>query len=171
MKQTGRIQMEIVIKDLAAENLPAAAGLWNQIVEAGNAFPGDSILTEDEAGEMFAQQTCTVCAFADGELAGLYILHPNNIGRCSHIANASYAVDGRFRGFGIGKKLVSDSLTRAGQEGFRGLQFNAVVSTNHTAVALYRKLGFQEIGRIPGGFRMPDDSYTDTLIFLKQLGE
>ena len=60
------------------------------------------------------------------EVVGLYILHPNNIGRCGHICNASYAVDSKSRGKHIGEMLVTDCLKKAKDLGFRVLQFNAV---------------------------------------------
>mgnify|MGYP004547793109 CR=1 FL=1 len=34
----------------------------------------------------------------DGQMVGYYILHPNNIGRCSHVANASYVLSKEMRG-------------------------------------------------------------------------
>lgn len=141
--------------------------LWNQVIEAGVSYPGERPLSETELEEMLAQQSAVRCAFADGALVGLYILHPNNIGRCGHIANASYAVDERFRGRGIGRELVLHSLGEAQRCGYRGLQFNAVVAANGRAVALYKKLGFAVVGRVPEGFRLPDGTFSDTLIFYK----
>ncbi len=85
--------MDIILKPLERQHLEQAAALWNQIISQGDSFPGDEELTLEEAGAMFAAQTETVCAFEGERLAGLYILHPNNIGRCGHIANCSYAVD------------------------------------------------------------------------------
>ena len=66
----------------------------------------------------------------DGKVVGLYILHPNNVGRCGHIANASYGVSRDCRGRGVGRALVEDSLAACGALGFRLLQFNAVVASN-----------------------------------------
>lgn len=120
---------------------------------------------------MFCAQTQTVCAVADDEVVGVYILHPNNIGRCAHIANASYAVKAAARGQGIGRMLVKDCLLRAKKAGFRGLQFNAVVVTNTTAIALYLKLGFKVLGTVQGGYRDKTGEYRDTLIFLKSWGD
>ena len=41
------------------------------------------------------------------EIVGLYILHPNNIGRCGHICNANYTVKDTVRGQGVGKAIVT----------------------------------------------------------------
>lgn len=94
-------------------------------------------------------------------MLGLYILHPNNVGRCGHICNASYAVSSKSRGQHIGEKLVLDCIRQAHEEGFRVLQFNAVVRTNTHARRLYERIGFKQLGTIPGGFRMKDGSYED----------
>lgn len=112
-------------------------------------------------------QTETVCAVIDDRVVGVYILHPNNFGRCGHILNASYAVSRSVRGQGIGRALVLDSIERAKKNGFKGLQFNAVVCTNYPAIALYLKLGFTIIGMVKNGYRKNDDIFEDTIIFLK----
>lgn len=96
-----------------------------------------------------------------GKILGLYILHPNNVGRCGHICNASYAVDSENRGQHIGEKLVLDCIEQARRIGFRILQFNAVVASNSHARHLYERIGFTQLGTIPGGFRMKDGGYVD----------
>jgi ribosomal protein S18 acetylase RimI-like enzyme len=159
--------MDIEMRQLNQEDLKQATEIWNFIVDEANSFPGDQVLCEAEAAVMFAQQTETVCALSENEVVGLYILHPNNIGRCGHIANASFGVKQAYRGRGIGRLLVEDCLKRSLENGFKGLQFNAVVSTNYPAITLYLKLGFKIIGTIKDGYRLKDNSYVDTLIFLK----
>jgi len=161
--------MKVTLGRMRPEDLGAALEIWNEVVLEGVSFPGDQPLSLTEAEEMFAAQTAVVCAKADGRLAGLYILHPNNIGRCSQIANASYGVKKEYRGCGIGRRLVRHSLETAKENRFLGLQFNAVVCTNFPAIRLYIDLGFEIIGTIPNGYRLPDGSYTNTLIFYKSL--
>ena len=131
-------------------------------VAEGNAFPQEEFLDEKSGELFFREQTCCRVA-VDGErrILGLYILHPNNVGRCGHISNASYAVDSRKRGLHIGEKLVRDCVLQAKIYGFRILQFNAVVASNLHARHLYERIGFRQLGTIPGGFRMKDGSYED----------
>ena len=137
--------------------------IWNQVVEDGAAFPQEELLTEETGRAFFAAQTCAAVAEAPetGRIYGLYILHPNNVGRCGHICNASYAVDRAARGLHIGEKLVQDCLVRGREAGFRILQFNAVVASNVHARHLYERLGFRQLGVIPGGFRRKDGVYED----------
>lgn len=96
-----------------------------------------------------------------GAVHSLYILHPNNVGRCGHICNASYAVRAASRGLHIGEKLVQDCLTQGKRHGFGVLQFNAVVATNIHARHLYERLGFIQLGTIRKGFRMDNGRYED----------
>ncbi len=146
-------------------DLAAMRSIWNEVVEAARAFPQDEPLSSDDAREFFAAQSASTVAVRDGEVLGLAIVHPNNVGRCGHVANASFAVAPGLRGGGIGRALVSDALMRAGELGFRGMQFNAVVESNAGAIHLYEDLGFTHIGTIPGGFRNGEGVYEDTRIY------
>lgn len=151
--------MSIVIREYQTEDLTAAITIWNQVVEDGVAFPQEENLTEETGDAFFKEQTYTGIAVNtdNNEIVGLYILHPNNVGRCGHICNASYAVRRDFRGEHIGEKLVLDCLAQAKVKGFRIMQFNAVVANNTHALHLYERIGFTRLGVIPQGFRMPDD--------------
>ena len=138
------------------------AKIWNDVVEEGIAFPQDKPLSPEEAVLFFSSQTKSAAAVdEDGTVMGLYILHPNNTGRCGHICNCSFAVSRQLRGMHIGRALVLDAMESARQAGFRIMQFNAVVRTNLPARNLYESLGFIPLGVIPGGFRMKDGCYED----------
>ena len=155
--------MEIICKPYTSDDKEAVTAIWNDIVRDANAFPQEFPFTDEEGDAFFLSQKATTVAWAKGEIAGFYILHDNNVGRCSHMANASYSVSKKFRGCGVGKVLVSDSLAKAKQCGYRGLQYN------YGAIALYLKLGFNIIGTIPGGYRKADGTFEDLLIFHKCL--
>ena len=153
---------KITIRAYTAQDVPEMVRIWNEVVEDGIAFPQEELLDAQTGAEFFAAQTYNaVAADETGRIYGLYILHPNNVGRCGHICNASYAVEREARGLHIGEKLVSDCLAQGKAHGFRVLQFNAVVASNVHARHLYERLGFQQLGIIPGGFRMKDGHYED----------
>lgn len=149
----------MIIRRYEDEDLPDLIGVWNEIVEDGIAFPQEDLLDDNSGKLFFGSQSYVGVAEEDGRIVGLYILHPNNVGRCGHIANASYAVDSRYRGRHIGEKLVTDCLNKAKELGFKILQFNAVVESNIPARRLYERLGFVQLGTIPGGFRTKDGKY------------
>jgi ribosomal protein S18 acetylase RimI-like enzyme len=153
-----------VIK-LEKDKLHDAIKIWNEVVQDGNSFPQTELLDIESGSDFFASQSFTGIAVDNNtnEVVGLYILHPNNVGRCGHISNASFAVTKNKRGQHIGEALVKDCLSTAKKLGFKILQFNAVVSTNLPALKLYEKMGFTQLGVIPNGFRMPDNQYADII--------
>ena len=148
-----------MIRQYRQSDIPEMIRIWNEVVEEGIAFPQEECLDMESGAAFFEAQSYTGVAETDGKITGLYILHPNNVGRCGHICNASYAVSSDVRGQHIGEKLVMDCLKMARTLGFRVLQFNAVVESNIHARHLYERLGFIQLGTIPGGFRMKDGHY------------
>ena len=161
----------IIIREYQPTDVLQAMGIWNEVVREGVAFPQLDELTEQEAADFFSNQSYTgVAVDSDtGEVFGLYILHPNNVGRCGHISNTSYAVRSDKRGLHIGEQLVMDSLAVGARLGFRILQFNAVVAANVHALHLYERLGFTRLGRIPQGFLMKDGHYEDIILLYIEL--
>ena len=153
----------IVVEPYTKKNILPAIEIWNEVVRDGVAFPQEEELTEITGDEFFSAQSFTGLAkdTETNEILALYILHPNNVGRCGHISNASYAVHSNLRGRHIGELIVKHCIEKARELGFKILQFNAVVADNIHARHLYKRLGFVELGIIPGGFRMPDGSFAD----------
>ena len=159
----------MIVREYTDRDLEDMLRIWNEVVDEGIAFPQEDALNTETGAEFFASQSYTGVAEADGKIIGLYILHPNNIGRCGHICNASYAVLKEERGKSIGEKMVLDSIAKGRELGFRVLQFNAVVESNIQARRLYDKLGFKQLGTIPGGFRMKDGHYENICPYYYEL--
>lgn len=163
--------MAIVVRKYNRADIVDMVRIWNTVVDEGIAFPQEEDLTNQSGEVFFSSQT--YCGVAEDTLthkiSGLYILHPNNVGRCGHICNASYAVDTASRGMHIGEKLVSDCLAQAKKHDFGVLQFNAVVASNTHARHLYERLGFIQLGTIPKGFRMKDGTYEDICPYYHEL--
>ncbi len=161
--------MDVAVRAYGPGDLPEMAAIWNSVVEGGMAFPQEEPLTLEGAEEFFASQSHCGVAVLDDRVVGLYILHPNNVGRCGHICNASYCVAKSMGNKGIGATLVRDSLSVAKSLGFRVMQFNAVVQENASAIHLYEKEGFSRLGMIPGGFRAADGEYHTIILFYHEL--
>ena len=149
----------MILRAYTERDTDALVRIWNEVVKEGAAFPQEECLDAESGAAFFSCQSHTGVAEEAGEILGLYILHPNNVGRCGHICNASYAVASAARGRRIGERLVLDSLEKGRALGFRILQFNAVVESNMRARRLYERLGFRQLGTIPGGFRMKDGHF------------
>lgn len=157
------------IRSYNEQDVPAMVRIWNEVVEEGVAFPQIDILDDETGKAFFAAQTYCAVAHDSGKIAGLYILHPNNVGRCGHLANASYAVASACRGEHIGEKLVLHSLAQAKKVGFKVMQFNAVTENNIHARHLYERLGFVQLGIIPSGFLMKDGTYQNICLYYHTL--
>ena len=159
----------MTIRKYTEKDLNAMIAIWNEVVEDGIAFPQEELLNEKTGAGFFGSQTYCGVAEENGTIYGLYILHPNNIGRCGHICNASYAVSKEFRGKHIGELLVKDCLVQAKKCGYGVLQFNAVVESNIHARHLYERLGFVQLGTIPNGFRMKDGHFENICPYYHEL--
>jgi GNAT superfamily N-acetyltransferase len=142
--------------------------LFARVVAAGEGFPQSPPLTRADFEATWVHPVTTVVAAYvmaepdDGpatpggwRLAGAYYLKPNSPGRAAHIANAGYVVESAYRGRGVGRALVQDSITRAPTVGFDAIQFNLVFASN-PARKLYEQLGWQQIGRIPAAVDAED---------------
>lgn len=161
--------MSVEIRQFKKEDVPAMVSVWNEVVNAGSAFPQEEPLTLRNGEAFFASQTVSCVALENGIVVGVYILHPNNVGRCGHICNASYAVASYARGRGIGEALVKHCMKTAGEKGYKILQLNAVVASNNAAIALYDRLGFTRLGSVGGGFRNKEGVYEDIMLFYHPL--
>jgi GNAT superfamily N-acetyltransferase len=129
---------------------------YTEIVAAGEGFPHDPPVSREEFDDYWIAHCSAVwIARVDGELAGAYYVKPNFVGRAAHISNAGYFVLASQRGRGLGRTLVEHSLLEARRLGFDAMQFNLVFASN-PARALYRNLGFHEIGRIPSAVEGED---------------
>ena len=163
--------MNISIRKFQDADTAAMTDIWNKVVEDGVAFPQEEFLNDVTGKAFFEEQTYSAVAedTDTGAILGLYILHPNNVGRCGHICNASYAVSRNSRGLHIGEMLVKDCLIQGKKHGYGVLQFNAVVASNIHARHLYERLGFVQLGTIPKGFRMKDGHYEDICSYYHEL--
>ena len=149
----------MIIRKFEEKDLVSMIDIWNDVVNDGMAFPQEEALTLESGKLFFESQTLSAVAEEDGHIYGVYILHPNNVGRCGHICNASFAVSKESRGKHIGEKLVRDCLAKAKENSFKILQLNAVVENNIHARHLYEKIGFTQLGTITDGFRSKSGEY------------
>ena len=152
---------------------PAVWALLEPVFRAGETFPHDPAITEAEARVAWVEQSQTVMVAvnAAGAVVGSYYLRPNSLALGAHLANAGYVVSEQCRRQGIGGRLCQHSLQVARRLGFRGMQFNLVVSTNTAGISCWRRNGFQIVGTLPGAFRHQRLGYVDALVMIQSLVE
>lgn len=156
----------------AATNADCDA-IWNifhEIVIAGDTYAFDPAMSRGEAlAYWFRSDTRTYVAENDGVVVGTYILRPNQSGPGCHIANAGFMVTSIAQGSGMGRAMAEHCLSEARRMGFRAMQFNFVVSTNTAAIHLWKQLGFEIVGTLPGAFRHPEKGYVDVYVMFRSL--
>jgi L-amino acid N-acyltransferase YncA len=170
MRATGYFRP--VIRDATPADWPAIWPIYEPIVRAADTFSYDPAIGEDAAREMWMVRSpgrTTVAVDADGTIVGTANMYANRPGPGDHVASGNYMVAAGRRGRGIGLALVEDSLRWAREAGFRAMQFNAVAESNTPAVALYERLGFVTVGRVPGAFRHPEHGDVALLVMHRPL--
>ena len=147
--------------------------IWNifyEIIAAGDTYAFDPQMPREEAlAYWFRADTHTYVAEEDGGVVGTYILRPNQSGPGSHVANAAFMVARDAEGAGVGRRMAEHCLSEARRMGFRGMQFNFVISTNTRAIHLWNQLGFEIVGTLPGAFRHPEKGYVDVYVMFRSL--
>lgn len=144
---------------------------FHAVVSACETYAFDPALTREEARRLWLSTPLhTRVAEADGVLLGSYFLKPNAAGPGAHVCNCGYMVTDAARGRGVATRMCEDSQDLARASGFLAMQFNSVVATNEVAVALWQKLGFEIVGRLPRAYRHARLGLVDALVMYKWLG-
>ena len=155
----------ITIRRAEEADFDAIWRIFHEVVRRGDTYTFEPETTREQAHSiwMSSGQT-TYVACVDDRIVGTYILKPNQPGLGSHVANAGYMVSVDGRGKGVGSAMCEHSLEEARRAGFQAMQFNIVVSTNESAVALWRKFGFSIVGTLPRAYRHRELGLVDAYV-------
>jgi GNAT superfamily N-acetyltransferase len=145
------------VREYVEADWPKVWPIVREVIQAEETFPYDPAMDSEQARRVWVVAPPGIVAVAeeDSEILGTAHMQANRPGRGSHISTASFMVAGQARGRGVGTALCRFALDWAKGRGFAGMQFNAVVETNYAAVELYKWLGFDVIGTVPGAFDHP----------------
>jgi GNAT superfamily N-acetyltransferase len=151
----------VTIRPATADDWPRIWPIFDATVQAGEtyAFPMDLTVQSARGWWMEDPPGQTVVLAEEGRILGTAKMGPNRPGHGDHIGTASFMVDPGARGRGVGRAMGEHVVQWHRDEGYRGIQFNAVVETNVAAVRLWQDLGFGIVGTVPGAFRSPTRGY------------
>ena len=150
-----------------------AQAIWRIIgatIRAGETYALDRGMREADALSYWMGNDCeTFVAEEDGEILGTYYMRPNQAGGGNHICNCGYMTSAAAMGRGVARAMCQHSLEHARKCGYRGMQFNFVVSSNERAIALWLSFGFEIVGRLPHAFHHPRLGFVDALVMFRPL--
>lgn len=162
--------MSVNIRPAEPKDLEAIWKMWKTIMDQKIYYPYDESFTKEAIQKSWVNlSNHTYIAEQQGVVVGAYIFKANQPGYGGHIANAAYMVKTEKRGQQIGHQLCKHSVKMAKEAGYRGMQFNLVVSTNKSAIKVWLANGFKIIGTIPEGFYHFEKGYVDAHIFYRKL--
>lgn len=159
-----------MLKIMSQSEFDAFWPTFSSVIQAQETYAFPPNMTQEEAYQLWCQTPQKTFAFVkDDTVFGSYYLKPNGMGPSNHICNCGYMVSEAARGRGIAQIMCEHSQQQALSLGFEAMQFNSVVSTNHVAVRLWQKLGFEIIGTIPSAYKHRQLGYVDSYVMYKSL--
>ena len=107
-----------------------------------------------------------ILAEVDGVVAGLAGLEAvGGRDKIRHRADFGISIDRQYWNLGIGTALLNACIDCAREAGYEQIELS-VVAENETAIAMYRKAGFEEYGRNPRGFKSRMTGYQE-LVYMR----
>lgn len=160
----------ISFREATSQDIDALWAIFEPIVAAGEIYPYDPQSSKADMVDIWLSPEKRTYVALEGEtVVGTYYLRDNQPCLAAHIVNAGYMMHPDHQGKGIGKKMCEHSQVEAKKLGYKGMQFNLVVSTNQGAIALWQKCGFDIVATIPKGFQHQKLGLVDTHIMYKEL--
>jgi L-amino acid N-acyltransferase YncA len=153
------LSTDVAIREATEADWPAVWPFFHATVQAGETYAYPPDLTVEQGRDLWMSDAHVVVLEEDGVVLGSAKMGPNRPGNGAHVGTASFMVAPEARGRGVGRRLGEYCVAWHRAQGFRGIQFNAVVETNTAAVGLWRSLGFEVVGTVPGAFRSPTHGY------------
>lgn len=162
----------ITIRAFAEKDWQAIWPFLEIVFRKGETYAYSPDISETEAFQIWIDQPAATYVAVDeesGQVLGTYYIKPNQPALGAHVCNCGYVTSTSGRGKGIATMMCVHSQTEALALGFKAMQFNLVVATNEDAIHLWLKLGFAQVGVLPGAFNHQRLGYVNALVMYKQL--
>lgn len=160
----------MLIRRASKSDFESIWSIFQVVIEPGDTYVFAPDTSRDDAFEYwFGTGVKTFVVEDEEQIAGMYKLVATQRDLGSHVANASFMVNPHLQGKGIGKLMGLHCIEEAKKAGYLAIQFNFVVSTNESAVALWEKLGFSIVGTLPKAFKHKHLGYVDAYVMYRSL--
>ncbi len=159
-----------LIREATHDDWTAMWKIFREVISGEDTYVFAPDTPESDARDYwFGPGVSSFVAISDEEITGMYKLVANYRDLGSHVANASFMVSPQAQGKGIGRAMGLRALEEAKARGFLAMQFNFVVSTNTSAVSLWKSLGFEIVGTLPKVFRHRQMGLVDAYVMYRFL--
>jgi L-amino acid N-acyltransferase YncA len=159
-----------IIRDAVSSDQDAIWAILKPVFRAGDTYAIDRDISRRATLEFWCDGTHTAYVFEDeGVVLGTYYICPNQQGGGSHVCNCGFATASAARGRGIARQMLAHALRTAPESGYRAMQFNFVLESNHAALKIWADNGFEQVGRLPQAFDHPTKGLIDALVLYKDL--
>jgi L-amino acid N-acyltransferase YncA len=146
---------EVVLRSIRWEDLDDCLEFINSLVEEGAEILIDKKVSREEEADWLGKRLARavrgelidVVAEVDGKMVANSEVEKRS-GLMSHVGYLGVGIRADYRGIGIGTQIIQMLKEESKKAGLKVLVLDAF-ATNKTALALYRKMGFQDAGRIP----------------------
>jgi RimJ/RimL family protein N-acetyltransferase len=149
---------------------------WNEtwkviepVFRAGETYAFAPDITAEESYRVWIVAPAATFVIVDlnNTILGTYYIKPNQPALGAHVCNCGYIVAENARNQGLASLMCDHSQTQAVAMGFSAMQYNLVVSTNESAVRLWKSKGFEIIGTLPKSFRHSRFGLVDAHVMYK----
>jgi len=160
----------LTIRPAAAADFDALWPMLRDVIRAGETYAIDPDLSREAVRALWMKAPrATYLAEIGGGIRGSFYIKTNQPGGGAHVCNAGFVVAAQARGQGLARAMCLRAQDEARAMGYRAMQFNFVVETNTGAIALWERMGFGTVGRLPRAFRHPTAGLVDARVMYKWL--
>ena len=137
-------------------------------------YPDENSFNPEQEAQFLEEKTKStneieIIALVDGKVVGTAGIEAVGTKyKVRHRAELGISILREYWGLGLGRALTEACIQCARDAGYIQLELN-VVAENERAVALYRKIGFEEFGRNPIGFNSRTNGFQELIYMLLKL--
>ena len=159
----------MIVRAAAPGDADVVWDMLRPVFRAGETYAVDPGISREDALAYWMAPAHRVLVAEDGAPLGTAYLRENQGGGGAHVANAAFVTAPAARGRGVAGALLDHAMDTARAAGFEAMQFNFVLASNEGAARLWRRAGFETVGRVPRAFRLPSGDCTDALVMYRAL--
>lgn len=139
-----------MIRRVTLDDAARIAGIYNEYIEKTTISFETEPLTDDEMRDRIGVISSKYPYFVyetDGDVAGYCYVHEWKERKAYfHTLEVTIYLDGKFRGRGIGRELMSHLIDECRKDGHHVL-IACITGDNEASIAFHRSLGFSEVSR------------------------